>query len=379
MKNNINEKKNIKFDYLEYDINSRIKLFKNLLDSLNNNDDNLKELGYEIVDSKLLLELLRNNFKKNNNSMLLKKLDSELSKEVNRYSEFEKKLRKTQYFVSYKINYNLDNDTLKSVILSSSNESDNTNLNEFLNNTKLFRGIINSKIDNKKINEYAKFKNQITLINEDVKKIYLDFTDVSMDNEHFIQLKEIISLRKKVFEQIQLANAYNFIINYDFDNYCLRDDIKYYLYLFVAECTNNILNIDEDIDSNIEKIKELINLYKSKKMILEDNNSYDIYSDIIIPEELDGLLKNYYFMYEDTVEKNEMSAISFLSFLKITAPAETELIKLVSALTDQFNTIYSEYLIYKTPIVKGKVSISFEQFAKIKYGINSINTNFVKK
>ena len=52
--------------------------------------------------------------------------------------------------------------------------------------------------------------------------------------------------------------------------------------------------------------------------------------------------------------------------------------KIVDAKYKQFSTIYSEYLIYKTPYVNTDLCITFDQFAKMKYGIENISTGFSK-
>lgn len=363
------------YENLEYDCYSRINLFKNLLDNLDESDCNLKNLGYEIVDSKILLDLIKLCFKGKKSSNINLKLINILSKEVNRYSEFEKYLRNKKYYVSCSIDYSFDNK--KNSYVKIDNDKSKTCLNDFINETNLFRLIINNKTFNLNNKVDILNNNKINNINFNIKEIFKDMIDINMDEQHFEELNEIISLRKKVASLILTIEACNIILNLDLDDFVLRVDVKNLFHLFVVECSSNIINSEKKLNKYIDKIQELIKSYKSKTLEKEED-LYNIYSDIKLSENNQNLLDFYYKVYENTINFDDVNCISFLTFLKINCPNEKELIKIVDAKYKQFSTIYSEYLIYKTPYVNTDLCITFDQFAKMKYGIENISTGFSK-
>ena len=367
------------YENLDYDFEKRIILFKKLLNNLDESDSALKKLGFEIIDSKILLDLIKTCFKEKNKSDINMKMIDILSKEVNRYSEFEKYLRLKKYYVSYDIDFSFDNNIISRVKLVNTDNNNQTCLNDFINETNIFRLIIKGKTFNPSKNYDVISKNKINNINFNIKEIFKDLLNVMMDEQHYEELNEIINLRKNISSKIMMIEACDIILNLDIEQLVLREDVKSLFHLLVVECSSNIIISKKQLDVDIEKIQKLIKIYKSKKMNKDEDETYNIYSDIKVSENEKNILDFYYQIYLNTVDIEQTNCISFLTFLKIYCPNEKELIKLVRILTEQFNTIYAEYLIYKTPYVNTDLCITFEQFAKMKYGIDSVSIGFSKK
>ena len=360
------------FENLDTNIKNRIILFKKLLNNLDTNDSTLKNLGYEIVDSKILLDLIKSCFKNKNKSQLNIQLEDCLSKEVNRYSEFEKYLRNKEYFTLYKIEYSFDsNNNLSTVQLDNKNKS---SLNDFFNKTNLFRNIIKTKIFKQDKNNNLSNIDKFDDINIDLKEIFKDLINVNIDDEHFNELNEIINIKKRIVYLKSLINSCKIISNLNIEELFLSEEIIILFHLFTVECSTNLIIYENELNSSIDKIQNIIQLYNSKKMDIEDDTMYDIYSDINISEDERKILNYYFEMYKSNTNKD--NNISFITYLKSNFPMEKELIKLVEALNNQFNTVYSEYLIYKTPYVNTDLCITFEQFAKKKYGINNVSKKY---
>jgi len=376
-KNNINNEILV-YENLDYDIENRINLFKKLLNSLDESDYTLKNLGYEIIDSKILLDLIKSCFREKEKSNIQLNLIDILSREVNRYSEFEKYLRNKRYYVSYDIDFLFDNNIISCVKLNNNNNS-KACLNDFINETDIFRLIAKSKTLNLNKKYDILSNNKIKNINFNIKEIFKELLNVMMDDQHYEELNEIINLRKKISTEIITIDACNVILNLDIEKLVLRDDVKKLFRFLVEECSNNIKNSEEHLNKNIEKMQELIKRYKSKKMDKEDEDTYNIYSDIEVSDDEKNIIDYYYEIYKNSIDIEKTNCISFLTFLKIFCPKEKEIINIVKKLTEQFNTIYSEYLIYKTPYINTNLCITFEQYAKMKYGINKVSIGFSKK
>lgn len=278
----INNRKRISFDNLEESIEERISLFKILIDNINPNNQNLKDLGNEIVDSKIMLELLKNNLK--NKPAKLDELISALSRDVNRYSEFEKILRKQNYFVNYKIVYILDkNDNICSLNIYDSTESEQTNFNQLISDTDLLRKIVFAHSSNFRINNNDEINEKINYINKDMKNIFMDFTNYDMDDENYKKLSKIINLRKKVVQLIFMINFFNNIINLDISKLHLKKEIKNLIFVVKTDCELRLFDAEKDLDKCFNEIESLLDEYNSKELANNnEENDVDSYVDYLI-------------------------------------------------------------------------------------------------
>lgn len=352
--------------------NDCVIAFKILL-NLSDNDE-VRNLGQQIVDSFLLLQLL-NSYSKlkyyfNEYSILRDKLYLF----VNRYSQFEKLLRKNE--VKTKACLISDNDDEENEIINSDRinvfiEGKQTNnnypLNDIIKTTNIFRIILCKDNENRFKSEIVNKIRSNNLANTELFKS--DDTREITKRKKNILVNTIISNDDISDNQTDLFNnindKYKKLMNFDKKSYILEKFLEHTMtHLFVLDpdiakiyvdfkdkCKSELENAIKERQILVAELNSLFDDYEKKyknynNIIndLYDNVSYDkIYSDYILNEEK---------------ESNNFDAIDFLTYVKKNSfNAKNEII-------DEFKDIYVQFLINK---LGNYNSIDFKDFINLNH------------
>ena len=352
--------------------NDCVIAFKILL-NLSDNDE-VRNLGQQIVDSFLLLQLL-NSYSKlkyyfNEYSILCDKLYLF----VNRYSQFEKLLRKNE--VKTKACLISDNDDEENEIINSDRinvfiEGKQTNnnypLNDIIKTTNIFRIILCKDNENRFKSEIVNKIRSNNLANTELFKS--DDTREITKRKKNILVNTIISNDDISDNQTDLFNnindKYKKLMNFDKKSYILEKFLEHTMtHLFVLDpdiakiyvdfkdkCKSELENAIKERQILVAELNSLFDDYEKKyknynNIIndLYDNVSYDkIYSDYILNEEK---------------ESNNFDAIDFLNYVKKNSfNAKNEII-------DEFKDIYVQFLINK---LGNDNSIDFKDFINLNH------------
>lgn len=352
--------------------NDCVIAFKILL-NLSDNDE-VRNLGQQIVDSFLLLQLL-NSYSKlkyyfNEYSILRDKLYLF----VNRYSQFEKLLRKNE--VKTKACLISDNDDEENEIINSDRinvfiEGKQTNnnypLNDIIKTTNIFRIILCKDNENRFKSEIVNKIRSNNLANTELFKS--DDTREITKRKKNILVNTIISNDDISDNQTDLFNnindKYKKLMNFDKKSYILEKFLEHTMtHLFVLDpdiakiyvdfkdkCKSELENAIKERQILVAELNSLFDDYEKKyknynNIIndLYDNVSYDkIYSDYILNEEK---------------ESNNFDAIDFLTYVKKNSfNAKNEII-------DEFKDIYVQFLINK---LGNDNSIDFKDFINLNH------------
>lgn len=371
--------------------NDNVVALKILLNLSDNNE--VRNLGQQIVDSFLLLNLL-NTYKKIKEYIPeYKILCDKLYTFINKYSQFEKLLRKsavnTQAYLSikYSIDKNIENigdecsraiDSETSYIVMNKDNSKNYSLNEILDSTDLFR-IVLCKDKNFKFKEDLSTKNVFNIsyseetqslmkrkknslvktivTNDDLTDSETELFQIITDNfKTLIELEQEIyileSVIDKMMSQLFVLDSNISGIYRNFKELCeqkYREAIKKRIVL-TDKLNLNLSTYESLLDTSTNKIEydELINRINAK------SNS-TIVTDVFL------LYKRYIMEKEN---KNNIMDVSFFKYVEQVAPEKLEMIHSVEGL---LKNLYSEYLIEKIGNLDSEDIDTFDKFVEQKY------------
>ena len=350
---------------LKENYNDCVIAFKILLNLSDN--DTVRNLGQQIIDSYLLLNLLNGNSKLKKYFPEYNVLCDKLYMFVNKYSQFEKLLRNNE--VKTKANLvseneelgnNLINSKKVNIIIESNDNSLNYSLNEIIKSTGLFRIILCKdkderfkKIISKKIMDSNTINND-NAMSDDAKKILkrkkdnLINTIISDDEISDNQTSLFNLIEEKYKELVYLEQKSNILENFMDESmshlFVLDSQIAKIYADFKELCKNEIDTCIKNKQSIIVLINSYLDEYEIKykdNQVNDNNNSNLVYSDI-----------NYNKIYNEYIsnEKMEYSDFDISNFIKyIKYVFKNKNIDLIDEqnIVDEFEKIYSKYLIDK--------------------------------
>lgn len=385
---------------LKDNYNDNVLAFKILLNLSDN--DNLKLLGQQIVDSFMLLSIIQNNKMLSKNISCYNELIEKLSNTVNKYSKFEKLLRtnkvKTKGFLSDKFLFNTDiNNSFQFVSVNSlkaiksnksyiviNKESYDYSLNDILQYSNLFKRVIckdKEKVFEKQINDNKLSIKNIKLSlntnnivrrkNRLLKKTISSNQNIS--NSQFLLFDRINNLYKKLVfleYQIQMFEKCNSIFNSRllFLEYEVVDLYKQ----FLDEC-NDIFNksirernfVYENLNSFLSEYELLMNDTPKE---VETYNSPLVYNTDL-NKERKNMIKSYIL---DRINNSDGNHISFINYLKNNSDNK-DLIDQEQKNNNEYLAMFSSYLIYKSGVTNEENVISFDKFVNDIYGVEKID------
>lgn len=350
---------------LKENYNDCVIAFKILLNLSDN--DTVRNLGQQIIDSYLLLNLLKGNSKLKKYFSEYNVLCDKLYTFVNKYSQFEKLLRNNE--VKTKANLvseneelgnNLINSKKVNIIIENNDNSLNYSLNEIIKSTGLFRIILCKdkderfkKIISKKIMDSNTINND-NAMSDDAKKILkrkkdnLINTIISNDEISDNQTGLFNLIEEKYKELVYLEQKSNILENFMDEStshlFVLDSQIAKIYADFKELCKNEIDTCIKNKQSIIVLINSYLDEYEIKykdNQVNDNNNSNLVYSDI-----------NYNKIYNEYIsnEKMEYSDFDISNFIKyIKYVFKNKNIDLIDEqnIVDEFEKIYSKYLIDK--------------------------------
>lgn len=373
--------------------NDCVIAFKILL-NLSDNDD-VRNLGQQIIDSFLLLNLLNSNSKLKKYFLEYNFLCDKLYTFVNKYSQFEKLLRKnvvkTKAYLSLE-NDKYENDVINSnkvnVIIEDKQTQISYSLNEIIDSTNLFRIILCK-------DKEEKFKEQISnrirngnIANNDVK--ITDETKELLKRKKANLINTIISDDDISDNQTKLFN----LIEEKFKELMYLEQKCYILEEFLDESMSHLFVLDSQIAKLYAEFKELCknemeySIKNRQETILLLNSYLDEYETKYKVEQLNADESNislstnisYDEIYDEYISNEKKEYIDFdisdfIEYIKYTFSKKSIDAIDVNDVVDNFKGMYSQYLIKK--LGNENDSMNFGEF--LKNSISNKDDNLLRK
>lgn len=379
--------------------NDNVFAFKVLLNL--SNDDEIKILGQQIVDSYMLLSLIQNNkmlSQISNYNVLIDKL----SLTINKYSKFEKILRNknvyTKGFLSNSYMFNVDvKDRFQFVSVNSlkaikskksyicvNKDSYEYSLNDILEYSNLLKRVLckdKEQVFLKQVHDSALNKVDIkTSLNTNSiikKKNRLLRKTISSDNyisnSQYLLFDRINNLYKKlVYLEYQIYSFEKCNTTFNSRLLILEPNVVDEYKKFLEECKDVYTKAIRERNFVYENLNTFLNEYE-QLMKNKDNHNDKSVSNIKYNEALNrdrkAAVKSYIF---DRINNKDGKRISFISYLKNNYNNK-ELIEQETNNNTKYLSMYSSYLIYKSGVPEGHNAIPFEKFANDIYGVERVD------
>lgn len=358
--------------------NDCVIAFKVLL-NLSNNDE-IRNLGQQIIDSFLLLNMLASNSKLKKYFLEYSYLCDKLHIFINKYSQFEKLLRnnevRTKAYLTVENNNRIDdifNSTHVNIVIEDKSTEKDYSLNSIINSTNLFRIILCK-------DKEEKFKNKIStkIINEnDTELKVCDDTKELLKRKKDNLVNTIISDEDISDTQSNLFN----LIEEKFKELIYLEQKCYFLEKFIDETMTHLFVLDSKIAKIYADFKELCNKeydnsikQRQATVILLNNffneyekkykentmndNKYDI--SIISRFNYNDIYNEYTFN-----QKKEFNIIDFIEYIKYTFHDKNIDSIDDHSVVEEFEKVYAQFLIKK--LGDKEKSFTFSDFMKNYY------------
>lgn len=357
--------------------NDNVLCMKIILNLCNN--DELKKLGNQIIDSFLLINILNQNKKIKFYNIYYENLYNKLALTINKISKFEKIMRNSNIITNtylsdkyvFKKDISTEYDDLDIILNSSKvfmiiDNKINYSLNRFIDDSNLFKKII-LKDENQEFKKYftkkdkkkIKFSKEIMDLFEKKNKILVntltqekEITDLQIEkyNSVNIELKQLIELEYKINDLSYVLNQLNNQI------FILEPEVVNLYLLFKNECNNeynNSIKLKKDFVKNINNI--LLDKKNNNKKLDFNDLRKKVYKD---------------YLYNRLNNSNNRSYINYIKYNQNLNEnfVEEELKK-----GDEYLSLYSSYLIYKSGLNNDN-PMSFDDFVNTEYGKKNVET-----